>query len=112
MTDYFVSTKWIDKKGTFRIIRFNSEDDPCFVLQNYKTGTSGELTSSNKFCSVELPSNEIVDVSLDYSGGSWFETFEWSQKGLSFILNSSDGKFKCNLNLYKLKNAVPRCVAI
>jgi len=108
----FVSTQWIDKKGTFRVIRFNSEYDPCFILQNYKEGLSGELTSTNRVCMVNLPSNVTINVSHDQSGGTWFEKFEWINNGLSFILDSPNGKFNCKIDLYKPENSLVQCAAI
>ena len=108
----FVSTQWIDKKGTFRVIRFNSEYDPCFILQNYKEGLSGELTSTNRVCIVNLPSNVAINVSHDQSGGTWFEKFEWINNGLSFILDSPKGKFNCKIDLYKPDNTLVQCTAI
>lgn len=108
----FVSTQWIDGKGTFRLIRFNSEYDPCFVLQNYKEGISGDLTSTNRVCSVNLPSELVINVSYDHSGGTWFEEFEWVSDGLSFVLDSPKGKFNCKIDLYKPENTFPQCTAI
>ncbi|MGO3346389.1 MAG: hypothetical protein ACTIM4_14125 [Marinomonas sp.] len=109
---YFVSTQWIDKLGTFRVIRFSSEDEPCFILQNYAKGLVGDLTRSDSICRVQLPDKRIVDVSEDISGGTWFEHFQWLERGLNFVLDSSNGKFNCILNLDKPIGTLAQCSAI
>lgn len=105
----FVSTQWIDTKGTFRVIVFNSEDDPCFILENYKEGMSGALTSSHKFCRVLIADKHIVDISKDDIGDKWFEHFGWSEHELQFILNTPDGEYQCGLDLYQYPTKLAQC---
>ncbi|CEO38830.1 hypothetical protein C0Z01_14865 [Photobacterium kishitanii] len=105
----FVSTKWVDTKGTFRVIVFNSEDDPCFILENYKEGTSGSLTSSHKFCRVLMADKHIIDVSKDNIGDTWFERFSWSGHELQFMLNTADGEYLCGLDLYLYPSKIAQC---
>jgi len=106
----FVFTKWIADRGTFN--RDNFEKQPCFVLQNDKERLSEKLTRLNVIYSVRLPSNIVVNVSLDQSGGTWFEKFEWTESERSFILDSSNGQFHCKINLYKPLDQLGQCTAI
>ncbi|TMO90278.1 hypothetical protein [Pseudoalteromonas ruthenica] len=106
----FVSTHWVQGKGTFRVISFNSEYEPCFIIENYEGGLHAGLTSSNKVCSVSVPSNEVVNINHDRSGGSWFEDFEWVDDGLSFAFDSAKGKFNCIAGLPISIGDLPQCM--
>ncbi|TMP86655.1 hypothetical protein CWC05_12715 [Pseudoalteromonas ruthenica] len=106
----FVSTHWVQGKGTFRVISFNSEYEPCFIIENYEGGLHAGLTSSNKVCSVSVPSNEVVNINNDRSGGSWFEDFEWVDDGLSFGFDSAKGKFNCIAGLPISVGDLPQCM--
>ncbi|WP_318504514.1 hypothetical protein [Photobacterium leiognathi] len=95
----FVSTQWIDNLGTFRVVVFNSEVNPCFTLENYKEGTSQGLTSSQQICKVGLPDHQVVNLQDDPEGDMWFEDFHWGEHSLNFNLNTFNANYTCSLDL-------------
>ncbi|WP_087846158.1 hypothetical protein [Photobacterium malacitanum] len=95
----FVSTQWIDNLGTFRVVVFNSEVNPCFTLENYKEGTSQGLTSSQQICKVALPDHQVVNLQDDPEGDMWFEDFHWGEHWLDFKLNTFNANYNCSLAL-------------
>ncbi|WP_147378784.1 hypothetical protein [Motilimonas pumila] len=107
----FVSTAWMKGEGTFRIIRYSSEYDPCFVLQHYQFGLNQGLTGSSRVCSAVLSNNEVLNVSQDLAGGSWFDRFDWQIPFLTFQLDTAKGQYGCKLNLTQLSNATAKCAA-
>lgn len=110
----FVSTKWIDGAGTFRIIDLNDEFepyDPCFLIQHFENGLRTGITNTIKICSVATEVGTI-DARNDSSGGTWFENFTWEDTGLQFTLVSLDsmrGTFNCKIDLRKGSNYVANC---
>ncbi|GAD29262.1 conserved hypothetical protein [Photobacterium leiognathi lrivu.4.1] len=110
----FVSTQWIDNLGTFRVVVFNSEVNPCFTLENYKEGTSQGLTSSQQICKVALPDHQVVNLQDDPEGDMWFEDFHWGESSLDFNLNTFNANYNCSLalkNLHQVKkqNVLAQC---
>ncbi|KPA53924.1 hypothetical protein VT25_02440 [Photobacterium leiognathi subsp. mandapamensis] len=110
----FVSTQWIDNLGTFRVVVFNSEVNPCFTLENYKEGTSQGLTSSQQICKVALPDHQVVNLQDDPEGDMWFEDFHWGESSLDFNLNTFNANYNCSLALKSLhqvkkQNVLAQC---
>ncbi len=110
----FVSTQWIDNLGTFRVVVFNSEVNPCFTLENYKEGTSQGLTSSQQICKVALPDHQVVNLQDDPEGDMWFEDFHWGESSLEFNLNTFNANYNCSLALKSLhqvkkQNVLAQC---
>ncbi|MCG3864275.1 MULTISPECIES: hypothetical protein [unclassified Photobacterium] len=105
----FVSTQWLEHRGTFRVVVFNSEDNPCFIVENYQQGMSEGLTSTRSICRVVLPDQTVVNVLDDPIGGMWFEHFRWGEGALNFNLNTESAEYSCSLDLTKEKKLLAQC---
>ncbi|ABU70438.1 hypothetical protein [Vibrio campbellii] len=103
-----VSTYWMDGEGTQRLIRYNSEFSPCFIIESFKNGTFSEPTRRESICNAKI-GDTILNLRDNLSGSMWFDNFSWEDNILNFELFTSVATYTCFLR-YPLSNSVvPQC---
>ncbi len=109
---YEVSTHYVADLGTFRHVLFNSQHDPCFVLEFYQSSSANGLTKISRVCEVTVDGKRFSVLS-DGETASWFDGFQWQDERLTFQLENEDRVSQCSLPLptmvKKEMTALPRC---